>query len=254
MRFSTTDTKGGSIAGFAGLVLVAALGNCGSSDGAESRSPVTTVEQATISTATNDARFTGSVDHGFFPLAPGMRWEYEVRTPEGTRDQLVAEVTSETRLIGEVTTTVVRVTLTADGELEEETFTWYAQDDDGNVWIFGEVDRGHESGSLVETTTWEAGVDGAEAGIVIPGDPMVGDEYRVGHLAGEVEEMARIVDLDAAVDATAGSFSGVLVIENWSELEPDVVEQKFYAPGIGFVYQASAAADTDIVSLVSFSE
>ena len=182
-----------------------------------------------------------------------MRWEYEVETSEGSRDHLVAEVTDETRMIGAVATVVVKVTLTVDGELEEATFSWYAQDEAGDVWLFGEIDHGYESGSLVETTTWQAGVDGAEAGVVIPAEPIVGQEYRVGYVAGEVEEMARIVDLDAAVDVSAGSFVGVLVIENWSQLEPDVVEEKFYAPGVGFVHQTSAAVDTDTVSLVSFS-
>lgn len=235
------------------LVLSALLAGCASSETTTEPNPSADPTPQTASEP-GQAQFVDGVDHRFFPLSPGMRWEYRVDTPEGSQDVLVAEVLNETRVVAGVTTVVVRVTLTVDGELEEETLSWYAQHDDGSVWLFGEIDHGYESGSIVETTTWEAGIEGAEAGVVIPGTPVAGEQYRVGYVAGEVEEMARIVDLSATVDVAAGVFSDVLVIENWSDLEPEIVERKSYAPGVGFVHQVSDNEDTDVVELVSFIE
>lgn len=234
-----------------GALVVAGCGGPGSID----KAPTTEGSPpAAEQPGTNESTFVKEVDNPFFPLVAGMRWEYEVTTPEGSVDRLVAEVIDETRIVAGVETTTLRVTLAVEGELEEETFSWLAQDAAGNVWLFGEIDHGYEGESLVETTTWEAGIDGAEAGIVVPADPSVADEYRVGFVEGTMEEMARVVDRNGTVDVAAGSFDELLVIENWCVLEPDIVEQKYYAQGTGLVYQRSDAPDTDVVQLISFLE
>ena len=199
------------------------------------------------------ARFSTDVDNEYFPLPPGATWTYDVTTAEGSVDQLEMTVTDGTRTVMGVTTTVARVTLTVDGEIEEITDSWYAQDDTGAVWLFGEIDEGYENGELVETSTWEAGVDGAQPGIVMLGDGAAGETYRVGYLAGVMEERSRRAATDVSVSTPAGDFSDVWLVETWSDLEPYVVERKHYAPEIGLVFADSESPDTDVVELVSSS-
>jgi len=197
--------------------------------------------------------FAAKVDNPYFPLEIGSTWTYEVVTAEGETDQLEVVVTDRTKTVKAVETTVVEVTLLVAGEIEERTDSWYAQDDTGTVWLFGELDEGYEDGELVETSTWEAGVDDARPGVVMPGTATVDQVYRVGYVPGEMEERGRIVATDTTVEVPAGNYSDLWTVENWSDLEPGVVERKHYAPGIGLVFQDSDHPDADIVSLVATS-
>ena len=59
-----------------------------------------------------------------------------------------------------------------------------------------------EDGVVTSTEgSWESGVDGAAARVLMPADPTVGLEYRQEYLAGEAEDAARVVALDATADA-----------------------------------------------------
>lgn len=195
--------------------------------------------------------FAATVDNPYFPLEIGATWTYEVITAEGETDQLEVVVTDQTHTVMGVETTVVEVTLLVDGEIEERTDSWYAQDDTGTVWLFGELDEGYEDGELVETSTWEAGVDGAWPGVMMPGNATIDEIYRVGYVPGEMEERGRIVAIDASAEVPAGNYTGLRTVENWSDLEPGVIERKHYAAGIGLVYQDSDHPDADIVSLIA---
>jgi hypothetical protein len=81
-------------------------------------------------------------------------------------------VQSATRILLPTEPTTTRGGVSDHGELIENTFDWYAQDVCGNVRYMGEKTREYENGQVVSTEgSWEAGVDGAYAGIVMPGDP-----------------------------------------------------------------------------------
>ena len=115
-----------------------------------------------------------SVTNPYFPLTPGTVWAYEGETEDGT-ERIVVEVLEETRDVVGVAATVVRDRAYLDGELIEDTFDWFAQDADGNVWYLGEATEEIEDGEVVSTAgSWEAGVDGAEAGVLMPAEPTVG--------------------------------------------------------------------------------
>lgn len=161
--------------------------------------------------------------------------------------------TDQIRTVLGVETTVVHVTLTVDGETEEVTRSWYAQDNAGAVWLFGEIDHGYEDGTLVETTTWEAGFDRALPGIVMLGDGETDETYRVGYLAGVMEEKGRLVATDRVLSTAAGNHVDVWVVENWSDLEPGVIERKHYASGIGLVLADSEDPDSDTLKIVETS-
>ena len=197
--------------------------------------------------------FVAEIDHPYMPLRPGATWIYE-GVSDGQPERVEVVVTSERREVMGVSTVIVRDTVTTEGELVEDTFDWFAQDRAGNVWYFGEDVKDYEDGKLVSTAgSWEAGVDGARPGIVMPAKPVVGDAYRQEYLAGEAEDMAEVLATDETRTTRLGEHTGVLVTEEWTPLEPEVVEQKSYAPGIGQIHGVTTRGGEGSIELVSYT-
>jgi hypothetical protein len=165
------------------------------------------------------------------PLKPGTTFKFS------GAERVVVTVTAETKTILGVPTTVVRDKVFAHGALIEDTRDWYAQDRAGNVWYFGEQTAEYSDGKVVSRAgSWEAGVDGAQPGILMLADPKVGDLYRQEYLAGEAEDMAEITATDGgSIKVPFGTFDKILVTEEWTPLEPGVRERKTYVRGIGVV-------------------
>ena len=100
---------------------------------------------------------------------------------------------------------------------------------------FGEIAKNYEDGELVDLEgSWEAGVDGAKAGIIMKADPQVGDVYRQEFFLGDAEDMGEVLSLsgDETVPA-ADCDNECLVTKDYTPIEPDVEENKYYAPGVG---------------------
>lgn len=190
------------------------------------------------------ASFTTDVDNEYFPLKPGTQWTYrEVDAEDGSEQQVVVTVTSETKeLANGVTARVVRDTVTEDGEIVEDTLDWYAQDADGNVWYLGEDTAEFEGGKVTSHAgAWEAGVDGALAGVIMPAEPRDGQSYRQEYLAGEAEDGGEVLATGMQAEAPAGHYDDVVITADTTGIEPDVLELKFYAPGIGTVLAIDAS-------------
>ena len=198
------------------------------------------------------ANFGGAVTNPFFGLAPGTINYYEGQS-EGVAQTDSVEVLSETKTILGVTATVVHDRVYTEGSLTEDTFDWYAQDNDGNVWYLGEDTRELEDGQVVSTEgSWEAGVDGAEAGIIMWADPSahIGEEYRQEFAEGVAEDLGKVVAVNQSVDVPFGSFTGCVKTEDRSALEPGILENKFYCPGVGVTSEAGLQGSTDRNELV----
>jgi hypothetical protein len=196
--------------------------------------------------------FVATIDNPFMPLVPGTRMMYEGPTDAGL-ERIDYFVTRETRDVMGVTCVVVRDTVTLNGELIEDTYEWYAQDNNGNVWYFGEDSKEYKRGKVVSTTgSWEAGIDGAQPGIVMPASPTAGPSYRQEYYAGEAEDMAKVDRLGMSVTVPYGSFTGVLRTLEWTPLEPGFYEYKYYAPGVGLVLEA-VRGSRERVELLSIS-
>jgi hypothetical protein len=179
--------------------------------------------------------FVHDVDNRFFPLVPGTRYVY-VGEEDGERETNVTLVTHDRKNILGIRAIVVLDRVIVDGELKEKTFDWYAQDKQGNVWYLGEDTKEYEDGKVVSTEgSWEAGVDGAEAGIIMPADPQVGMHYRQEFFVGEAEDEARVTGVGAEVTVPFGSFQGCIRTVEWTRLEPGIKEAKFYCRDVGFV-------------------
>lgn len=200
------------------------------------------------------AEFTTEIDNPYWPMAPGTRWVYRETDPEGGRLRVVVRVTNRTKLIANgITARVVRDTVTEDGELVEDTFDWYAQDAEGNVWYLGERTREYERGKVVSTEgSFEAGVDGAQAGIAMPANPAPGLTYRQEYYAGHAEDRAEVVSLEEQAEVPFGHFTGVVLTRDENPLQPKVLEYKFYARGIGPVLAVGISGGADREELVSF--
>jgi len=150
-----------------------------------------------------------------------------------------------------VSTVVVRDRVSVDGEVVEDTLDWFVQDVDGNVWYLGEDVKDYEGGELVSTGgSWEAGIDGAQPGIVMLASPTVGDAYRQERYPGEAEDMGEVLRVDGSNTVAAGTFDDVLVTRDWNPLEPDVIEEKSYAPGVGLIGERKVAGGDEEVELV----
>lgn len=178
------------------------------------------------------ARFTATVDNRFFPLVPGTVFTYDA-----PGEHIVTTVESETRVVDGVECTVVHDVSTDpdSGETLEDTFDWFAQDQDGAVWYFGEDTTAFEGGTSSKAGSWEAGVGGAKPGVQIPAEPMVGDTYRQEYAPCEAEDMGEVLALDATATVPAGSFTGCLETHDFTPLEPAVNERKDYCPDVGLV-------------------
>lgn len=229
------------------VCLVLLLGACSGTG----EPPIDPGDGGEYEVAVEPSDFVTGIDNPWLPLIPGSTWVYESVGGEGV-ERIEVVVLDETREVMGIPATVVRDTVTVDGELVEDTYDWYAQDIDGNVWYMGEETAEYEDGEVISTAgAWEAGVDGALPGIVMLADPTVGDAYRQEYYAGEAEDMAEVVRVGVAAELADGSFENLIVIEEWTPLEPEVVEEKSYASGVGVVLEEVVEGGSGRIELVS---
>ena len=183
------------------------------------------------------AEFTTDIDHPFWPMEVGTRWRYLETDQEGNELEVVVIVTELTEEIANgITARVVRDTVTENDQIIEDTFDWFAQDAEGNLWYLGEDTAEFEDGEVTSTEgSWEAGVDGALPGIILPADPQPGMRYRQEYYEGEAEDNGEVLQLDGTAEVSFGSFTDCLVTEDTNALEPGAVENKFFARGVGLV-------------------
>ena len=195
------------------------------------------------------ANFQATVDNPYFPLVPGTVAHY-VEKDGGETAERELTVTSETRLILGVTCVVVRDAVTKKGVLEEDSYAWFAQDQQGAVWSFGEDTKEiFPDGAVSTLGSWQAGVDGAQPGIVMPGRPEPGEPFRQEYLLGVAEDMAQVVALARSVTVPAATFSGCVETKEWSLLDSDS-ESKWFAKGVGMVRSESLSGGVEtLVSL-----
>ena len=211
------------------IAAVSGMSACGTT-------PTVAAPTATAYAPTVDpTAFSTTVDNPFLPLRPGMRWDYRSTTANGVETTVVT-VTSTVKTIMGVPCIEVRDTVSLDGVVKEDTLDWYAQHRDGTVWYFGEDTKEYEDGTVVSTEgSWTAGVDGAQPGIVMPAQPTVGDAYRQEYYQGHAEDMAEVVSLGETADVPVGSFADVVKTKDSTPLDPDLLENKYYARGVGVV-------------------
>jgi hypothetical protein len=227
------------------VALVAGSGSAGGDRG-------TALPKGAEAVSLDPRTFTAEIDNPYLPLAPGSKWVYR-EVENGRTQKVVVKVTDRTRRVDGIRSRVVHDVVSVRGNPVEDTFDWYSQDSAGNVWYMGEDTKEYEHGNVASTAgSWEAGVDGAQAGIAMPADPRVGMSYRQEYYAGEAEDRGRILSVEARASVPYGTFTHGVMTEDSTPLEP-LVEHKVYARGIGPVETTAVAGGGGREVLVSFS-
>lgn len=196
------------------------------------------------------SNFTTIVDNPLYPLTPGTKRIYRESGTEGDELNEIT-VTRDTKKVQGITAVVVHDVLNEpDGTPVEDTWDWYAQDKQGNVWYLGEAVQNFANGKPTDNEgSWEAGVDGAYAGIIMPAQPTVGQVYRQEYYKGHAEDSAKVLALGEGVTIPFGTFTGAIKTEDSTPLKPEV-EQKYYAPGVGLVQVITVAGGTGHAELL----
>jgi hypothetical protein len=182
------------------------------------------------------SRFTVDITNQWYPLKPGTRWTYR-EVEDGKTMRVVVTSTSVTRRgASGVVARVVRDTVSSGGEVLEDTKDFYAQSSDGTVWYLGEETAEFENGKIATREgSFEAGVDGAVAGVIMPARPKVGMSYRQEYYKGKAEDRGKILAFGKRAKVPAGSYDNLLQTADTNPLEPKVLEHKYYAKGVGLV-------------------
>ncbi len=198
-------------------------------------------------------RFVHTIDNPWLPFPPGAQWVYRgVKDGKSSRD--VVKVTGRMRTIAGVRCLAVDDRLYLHGVLEERTTDWYAQDAKGAVWYFGEDTAELDAKGHVTSRegSWQAGVHGARAGIVMPARPRVGQTFRQEYLAGHAEDHFRVLSIAASVHVPYASSRHALLTKEWTPLEPGVIDHKVYLRGIGIVKEETVRGGNERGELVSY--
>jgi hypothetical protein len=237
------------------LAAALAVAACGGDDGNGNGKSGSDLPQGSEKVDLNPADFTTNIDNPYWPMKLGSRWVYRETDSEGARQRVEVTVTRRTKKIANgIEARVVRDEVTEGGEPVEITDDWYAQDSAGNVWYLGEDTTEYENGKPKTTAgSFEAGVDGAQPGIIVPAEPKEGQTYRQEYYAGEAEDEGEIVSLGEQAEVPFGHFKGVLMTKDTNPLEPKVLEFKFYARNVGPVLAVSVSGGSDREELLSYS-
>jgi hypothetical protein len=202
--------------------------------------------------APDPSHFSTRIDNPYWPMKPGSRWVYRETDTHGARQRIVVTVMHRTKRVASgVTVRVVHDKATEDGRLVEDTFDYYAQDDKGNIWYLGEDTTEYENGKPVSKEgSWEAGVDGAAAGIAMLAHPRVGRSYRQEHYPGHAEDGAKVLSRREQAEVPFGHFRRVLLTKDFNPLEPRMLEYKLYARGVGPVLEVAVSGGSDRAELL----
>ena len=169
-----------------------------------------------------------------------------VHDEEGKPDRDVITVTNDTKEIQGIPTRAVNDTEWVNGKLVETTNDWYAQDDKGNVWYMGEDTTDFTNKKNPHEGSWQAGVKGGKGGIIMMAEPKVGVTYDQEVAKGVAEDKATVLSLNNNVSVPYGSFSNVLKTKEFSPLEPDVSENKYYVANVGDIKEKTKGSKEGI--------
>lgn len=192
------------------------------------------------------------IDNKYFPLEPGTTMIYNGTSEDGEPTRDVFVVTNDTKEILGINTRVIHDDAYVKDEHEETTDDWFAQDDNGNVWYMGEyttdlTEDGSHKGS------WEGGKNGAMPGIIMEAEPKIGDTYDQEVAKDVAEDKGTILSLDEKVCVPYGCFSNVIKTEDINPLEPDIVENKYYAQDIGYIKGEMVKGGSEVETLVQIN-
>ena len=136
----------------------------------------------------------------------------------------------------------------------EPTADWYTQDDSGNVSYMGEFTTDLTNKKNPHEGSWEAGVKGAWAGIIMLAEPKVGDTYEQEFAKGEAEDKGTVLSLNENVSVPSQALSQMCSKpRTFQSHEPDIVENKYYAQNIGEVKELIIKGGSEEMTLIQIN-
>jgi hypothetical protein len=230
-----------SLFGLAAVLVGIPVAACGSGTSAGTAATSTTaaaantggLPQGSEPVHLDPADFVATIDNPYWSMTPGAQWVYREETEDGEQ-RVEVTVTGDTKEILGIKAAVIHDVVSQDGEIIEDTLDWYAQDRAGNIWYLGEDTKEYENGVVKSTEgSWTAGVDDAQPGVIMPADPQPGMTYRQEYLKGQAEDAAEVLSLTESAKVPFGSFDQALETKDYTALDPDATENKFYVKGVG---------------------
>ena len=201
------------------------------------------------------ADFSPRIDNPWFPLLAGSTYVYR-GVKDGQASREVLTVTRQVKTIDGARCAVVQDPLYLSGSLEERTTEWYSQDKQGNVWYFGEnTAELAKDGHVTSTSgTWRAGVDGARPGVYMFAQPKVGQTAQQEFYKGQAQDHFRVLSLRTSVSVPYISTRKAMLTQEWTPLEPGVLDHKLYVRGIGTVLEQTVKGGDERAALVSLTK
>jgi hypothetical protein len=237
-----------------GALPLAACGPAGTGGQASAPRPDKAAAAAQASPAAEGGRnrFTApaTVDNPMFPLVPGTEFSYAGTLAEDghTRPHTVVfTVSGLTKKIHGVTTVVAWDRDFLRGKLQEQELAFFAQDDAGNVWNFGEYPEEYEHGKFTGApSTWIRGTGHAYGGIHMLARPTAGSQYREGLVPPiEFDDVSKVASTGQTTCMHGRCYGHVLVVEETSPNDPASGHQiKYYSPGVGLVRVGARGGDS----------
>jgi hypothetical protein len=210
----------------------------------------TNLPQASEAVSLDPADFTVNITNKYWPMKPGDTYVYEEKDYDGHVSRSDLTVLQQTATINGIQCRVVHDLVTSDGQTIEDTTDWYAQDSAGNLWYLGEKTTEFENGKPSTHGSWTAGQDGAQPGILLPAAPKTGMSFRQEYRKDEAEDRSRVLSTDERVQVPTGTYQGAMLTRDTTPLEPDLVELKWYVPGVGPVLTLTPAGEASRQHLV----
>ena len=197
------------------------------------------------------ANFVGVIDNPYFPLPVGRTLIYRgIKDGQSMVDTVT--VTNQTKVIEGITATAVSDVSTHESTVLEKTTDWYAQDATGTVWYLGEDTSAFNPNGTVDTSgSWQSGVNDGEPGIIMESNSQIPDAYRQEYAAGNAEDTAWIVNTSGSITIPLGRVHNVLTSLEFARIEPGVIDQKIYAPGLGIAVERSMTGPLEVDRLVN---
>ena len=221
-----------------------------SGEGGASESPL---PQGSEPANLDPSEFTTEIDNPYWPMTPGSKWTYK-EVEGGQSQDVVVTVTDKTKRIANgIEARVVHDVVSEDGQPVEVTDDYYAQDAEGNIWYLGEDTAEYENGKVVTREgSFEAGVDGAEAGVALPANPQPGLSYRQEYYKGQAEDQGEVLSTEEQVETPFGHFTNALMTRDTNPLEPKVEELKLYVKDVGPVLTLDVSGASGREDLISY--
>ena len=235
------------------IVCFVIIASCKKSLSDNAREQMSSISERKITDVNfNPGNFSNStlLTNNYFPYRIGRKYIFEGETPDGLERTEIQRIDA-VKVVNGINVAVIRDIVWVDDILEEDTRDWFAQDDDGNVWYMGEeVDNYNPDGTIHDHEgAWEAGVNGAIAGIIMLADPEPGDSYQQEFTEGTAEDEAKVVALGLTVQVPFNTYFNCLKTKEWTDLEKGSIDYKFYAPGMGLVKEQKRNASLELVDI-----